>query len=107
MIKFLTTLLTASILLLFISSALAVPPGKTVEWEATGGPGKVVFDGKLHLDKGLKCFNCHTKIFKMRKFSTRMKMNDMFAGKYCGVCHNGTRAFKVDDPTNCSKCHKQ
>lgn len=99
--------MTASSLLLFVSSVLAVPPGKSVEWEAVGGPGKVVFDGKLHLDKGLKCFNCHTKIFEMKMFSARMKMDDMAVGKYCGACHNGTKAFKVNDPANCARCHKQ
>lgn len=102
----LTALLTALNLLLFIISAGAVPPGKSVEWEAAGGPGKVVFDGKLHLDKGLKCFNCHTRIFQMKKFSARMKMEDMAAGKFCGVCHNGARAFKANDPANCARCHK-
>lgn len=107
MTRFILILLTVSILLLFVSSALAVPPGKTVEWEAVGGQGKVVFDGKLHLEKGVKCVTCHTKIFQMRKFSTKMRMDDMAAGKYCGACHNGIKAFKVDDPTNCARCHKQ
>lgn len=105
-ITLLTILLTALILLFLMGGAGAVPPGKTVVWEATGGPGKVVFDGKLHLDKGLKCFNCHTRIFQMKKFSARMKMEDMAAGKFCGVCHNGARAFKVNDPANCARCHK-
>ena len=49
----------------FVGSAIAVPPGKTVEFK--GGPmGKVVFDGKIHMDKGLKCNDCHTKIFQMK-----------------------------------------
>lgn len=107
MAKLVLILLSAAILLLFVSSALAVPPGKTVVWEPSGGPGKVVFDGKLHLDKGVKCVTCHTKIFQMAKSSGKMKMEDMVAGKYCGACHNGTKSFKVDDPANCARCHKQ
>ena len=34
-------------------SAFAVPGGKTVEFDGKGA-GKVVFDGKVHADKGLK-----------------------------------------------------
>ena len=59
-------LLTVLIAVAFVGSAFAVPPGKTVEY-AGGGMGKVVFDGKTHADKGLKCNDCHTKIFKMKK----------------------------------------
>jgi c(7)-type cytochrome triheme protein len=30
-------------------------------------------------------------------------MNDIYAGKFCGVCHNGERAF--DAQSNCTRCH--
>ena len=103
--KTLTILLTVAIAVAFIGSALAVPPGKTVEF-AGGGAGKVVFDGKVHADKGLKCNDCHTKIFQMKKAAT-MKMADMNAGKFCGTCHNGTKAFATKDAANCAKCHKK
>lgn len=86
-------------------AALAVPPGKTVEWDNPAG--KVVFDGKSHADKGLKCNDCHTKIFKMKKAAEGMKMADINAGKLCGECHNGTKAFKASDAANCAKCHKK
>ncbi len=99
-------LLTIAIAVVFIGSALAVPPGKTVEY-AGGGAGKVVFDGKVHADKGLKCNDCHTKIFQMKKGTAKMKMADINAGKFCGECHNGTKAFKSSDAANCAKCHKK
>lgn len=88
-----------------IGTALAVPPGKTVDFEG-GALGKVVFDGKAHADKGLKCNDCHTKIFQMKK-GEKIKMADMNAGKNCGTCHNGEKAFKSSDPANCAKCHKK
>ena len=88
-----------------IGTVLAAPPGKTVEYEG-GGKGKVVFDGKVHADKGLKCPDCHPKTFAMKK-GAAMKMADMGEGKFCGACHNGTRAFKANDDANCAKCHKQ
>lgn len=90
---------------LLAGGVLAVPPGKTIEWENPAG--KVVFDGKIHAEKGLKCNDCHTKIFKMKKGSDVMKMADINAGKFCGACHNGTEAFKANDPVQCSACHKK
>ena len=86
-------------------SAFAVPAGKTVEFDGKGA-GKVVFDGKIHADKGLKCNDCHTKIFPMKK-GGKYTMADMNAGKNCGECHNGTKAFKSSDAANCAKCHKK
>jgi c(7)-type cytochrome triheme protein len=90
----------------FVGSAIAVPPGKTVEFK--GGPmGKVVFDGKIHMDKGLKCNDCHTKIFQMKKGTQEIKMADMNKGQNCGTCHNGEKSFKSSDPANCKRCHKK
>ena len=86
-------------------NALAVPPGKTVAWETP--MGKVTFDGKIHADKGLKCLDCHSKIFRMKKGSTEMKMADIHAGKFCGECHNGTKAYATNNPDNCVRCHKK
>jgi len=89
-------------------SAFAVPAGKTVEFEAKGAPGKVVFDGKAHADKGAKCADCHQSgLFKMKKGGDMMTMKDMEAGKFCGACHNGTKAFGVKDAGDCAKCHKK
>src|SRR5512138_3275926 len=87
-----------------VATVLAAPPGKNIEWEG-GGKGKVVFDGKQHADKGLKCPDCHPKTFAMKKGAT-IKMADMNEGKFCGACHNGTKAFKANDDANCNKCHK-
>lgn len=104
--RLIIALVTIAIAVVFIGSAMAVPPGKTVEY-AGGGAGKVVFDGKTHADKGLKCNDCHTKIFQMKKGAAKMKMADINAGKFCGECHNGTKAFKSSDAANCAKCHKK
>ncbi len=104
--KVLTVLLTLAIAFVFIGSAIAVPPGKTVEYPG-GDAGKIVFDGKFHADKGLKCIECHTKIFPMKKGQITMKMAEINEGKYCGVCHNGTKSFKTSEKDNCAKCHKK
>lgn len=89
----------------FIGAAMAVPPGKTTEF--AGGPmGKVVFNGQLHADKGLKCNDCHTKIFAMKK-GAKITMAAMNKGENCGACHNGSKAFSTSDPKNCKSCHKK
>ena len=84
--------------------AFAVPAGKTVEF-APKGAGKVVFDGKMHADKGLKCAACHPAVFKMKKGADVITMKDMNDGKFCGTCHDGTKAFSSKDAANCTKCH--
>lgn len=97
---------TAAVLVVALAAAgqaFAVSAGKTVEWDTS--MGKVVFKGDDHAGKGLKCNECHTKIFKMKKGATAMKMADINAGKFCGECHNGKRAFKAAG--NCAKCHKK
>lgn len=91
--------------LLLVGNAMAVSPGKTLDWDTK--QGKVTFDGKVHADKGLKCNDCHSKIFKFKKGSTSMTMDELNAGKSCGECHNGTKAFKTSDTANCAKCHKK
>jgi c(7)-type cytochrome triheme protein len=87
-------------------SAFAVPSGKTLEFEGKGA-GKVIFSGKAHADKGLKCADCHPAIFKMKKGADAITMKDINEGKFCGTCHNGTKAFSSKDPANCAKCHQK
>lgn len=97
--------LTLVITVAFAGTGLAVSPGKTVDF-AGGSAGKVIFDGKIHADKGLKCADCHPKIFPMKK-DTKFTMGEINEGKYCGVCHNGQEAFKSSEQANCQKCHKK
>ncbi|HSW62789.1 MAG TPA: c(7)-type cytochrome triheme domain-containing protein [Dissulfurispiraceae bacterium] len=85
--------------------AFAVGPGKVIEWDAPSSPGKVSLDGNIHAEKGLKCMECHTKIWPMKK-GTTMKMDEMNAGKYCGVCHNGNKTFSTRGNSDCTKCHQ-
>ncbi len=103
--KTIISVVAIMVVVMFVGSAMAVPPGKTLDF-AGGAAGKVVFDGKIHADKGLKCNDCHTKIFPMKK-GTKITMADMNAGKNCGTCHNGEKAFKSSDAASCAKCHKK
>lgn len=68
----------------------------------------VIFEHKGHVDMGLDCASCHDKAFEMRKGAAeehpdKFTMEALYAGKYCGVCHNGSDAFASN--TRCTTCH--
>lgn len=87
-----------------VAVAVAVPPGKTLEF-GESPMGKVTFSGQIHKDAGVKCMECHNKDMfpKMKRGTVEIKMADIYAGKLCGVCHNGKRAFEAK--ANCNRCH--
>jgi len=92
------------IILVTAGVASAVGPGKTLEFK--GSPmGTVIFDGTAHKNAGLTCSDCHNpEVFpKMKQGTVTMTMNDLYAGKFCGRCHNGKNAFLIKD--NCTRCH--
>lgn len=62
----------------------------------------VAFSHELHTAM-FKCDDCHTKIFTFKKGGSGMKMDDLYQGKFCGVCHNGQSGFSIND---CQRCHK-
>ena len=99
-----TLLLLIICTLLATGLALAVPTGKTLEF-SNSPMGTVVFDGKIHKEAGNSCKDCHKQgVFpKMKLGTVKITMNEIYAGKFCGVCHNGERAF--DAKANCDRCH--
>ncbi len=105
--KLLVIAVVAVVTFVLSVAAYAVPAGKTLEFDGKGA-GKVVFDGKTHADKGNKCADCHQSgLFKMKKGADAITMKDINDGKFCGACHNGTKAFSAKDAANCGKCHKK
>lgn len=93
--------------IMFVGSsiAVAVPGKKTLTFDKSP-QGVVTFDGTIHKEAGMKCKDCHNKEMfpKMKKGTVTITMNDIYASKLCGVCHNGSKAF--DAKTNCDRCHK-
>jgi c(7)-type cytochrome triheme protein len=68
----------------------------------------VIFEHKGHVDMGLDCASCHDKAFEMRtgaaeEHPEKFTMEALYAGKYCGACHNGSDAFASN--TRCNTCH--
>ncbi|NIQ95656.1 MAG: cytochrome C [Desulfuromonadales bacterium] len=85
-------------------TALAVPSGTIIEF-SDNPMGKVVFNGMVHKDADIACKECHKEgLFpKMQQGTVKITMEDIYAGRLCGVCHNGQRAFAA--PGNCERCH--
>ena len=75
------------------------------------GKTAAVFSHKKHTSREkLKCIECHPRIFIMKVDDKVVKqgnltMEEMKKGKYCGNCHDGTKAFSVSDVQSCRRCH--
>ena len=92
--------------LLFVCTglALAVGPGKTLEFK-NSPMGIVKFDGEMHKKAAASCKDCHNDgLFpKMKQGTVKITMEQIYAGKLCGTCHNGKKAFEAKG--NCQRCH--
>jgi c(7)-type cytochrome triheme protein len=66
------------------------------------------FSHEKHIFAGVHCRDCHKKLFPSKKGATdvnnALTMKAMENGKFCGVCHDGGKAFKVVGK-HCLKCH--
>jgi c(7)-type cytochrome triheme protein len=106
------TILILSLFIAFalVGSAMAVGPGKTIEYP-DGDQGKVVFSGDTHgMKQGMKCNDCHPKPFAMKKGTFKMTKEEHGKPDLCGKCHdgkehNGKVVFSQSDEKDCGKCH--
>lgn len=62
----------------------------------------VIFPHKAHT-QWLSCNSCHPGVFQRKASSTDMSMDEIFEGKFCGMCH-GKVAFPLSD---CFRCHSK
>jgi c(7)-type cytochrome triheme protein len=85
------------------TAAVAVGPERQLEFDSPNGA--VIFDGATHKSAGLTCPDCHNKdLFpKMKQGTVKITMKDLYAGQYCGKCHDGKSSFMIKG--NCIKCH--
>ena len=100
----LIVVITAISLALVASTTFAVSSGKTLEFKGSA-TGVVTFDGAIHQKAVASCKDCHKEgLFpKMKQGSVKITMKEIYAGKLCGVCHNGKKAFEAKG--NCARCH--
>jgi c(7)-type cytochrome triheme protein len=100
-----TIILSIFVAIVFAGTAFAVVPGKKIEY-AGGDAGKVIFSGDTHgVKQGMKCNECHPKPFAMKKGAFKMTKEDHGKPEYCGICHDGTKAFSQSAEADCGKCH--
>lgn len=103
--KIVSIIISVFVAVAFVGTALAVLPGKSVEYEG-GWAGKVIFKGDTHGAKqGMKCNDCHPKPFGMKKGTFKMSLEDHAKAENCGICHDGKRAFSQTAESDCGKCH--
>jgi len=78
---------------------------KDLLYQGTTANDMALFHGDKHLNRGIKCKDCHNKdIFPEKKFgAAKITMKTIAAGKHCGACHNGKQAFSVTG--KCNVCH--
>lgn len=98
------TVLSLCFCLALAATAFAVPSGKIIEFNQSP-MGKVLFDGEKHKAAGATCKECHTDgMFpQMKQGTVKITMEEIYAGKLCGACHNGKKAFEAK--ANCQRCH--
>jgi len=90
--------------LLIASTSFAATGGGDIILKSKGG--NVLFSHEAHVSgKGLKCTQCHDKLYTNAKQHRKVTMKAMQKGKSCGACHNGKTAFSVKG--DCAKCHKK
>lgn len=81
---------------------MKVPQDFDLSTKVDGMPDIVFSHSKHTVWNG--CELCHPEIFvSVKKGSMKYSMNEIFEGKYCGVCH-GKVAFPMID---CQRCHSK
>jgi c(7)-type cytochrome triheme protein len=82
-------------------------PGDLKLTRSADSPGQVVFDHTTHVDSAKpNCTTCHSREFNIVKASGRreIKHDNFDKGRQCGACHDGKKAFKVEE--DCTFCHR-
>ncbi len=99
--------LLVAVFALVVGTALAATTGGGDRTFKPQGAQPVFFSHERHVNlSGKKCSACHYHTFQMAEESYQMNMEKINKGQFCGICHNGERAFGVKDKANCDKCHK-
>ncbi len=98
------------ILMLFITSSLsdaAMASQSAYGILYTKPLESVIFSHQDHTKKGTTCATCHSGLFEMEALHAQnqkdFNMDALYKGKYCGVCHDGKKAFAAN--TQCARCH--
>ena len=73
--------------------------------KSADSPGQVTFNHVTHMDAKPDCTVCHSKLFSILKAPSTARTPITHAvmekGDKCGFCHNGKKAFSLEECTNC------
>ena len=82
-------------------------PPEEITFTRTGNAAPSLFKHGSHGEAN-SCDDCHAgekPLFPQKRSEEVYKMADMYAGKTCGACHDGKKAFEAKK--SCAKCHNQ
>lgn len=82
-------------------------PGELTMTQSGDSPGPVAFRHTTHVDSDKpSCTTCHPREFRILKANAGkrppIRHDEMEKGRQCGACHDGKKAFAMDD---CTACH--
>ena len=81
-------------------------PADIIFGGATGPLPAVIFRHTTHTAfAGGQCVACHPQPFKILHPARRTSHAEMNAGRSCGICHDGRRAFGTAAADACQRCH--
>jgi len=80
-------------------------PGPIGYPRGDASPGQVTFKHPTHLGDKSACATCHPKPFAMKRPAGHRLAGAMHEPSACGMCHDGAKAFGVEDPETCARCH--
>lgn len=95
------TILSATVLALAVLMGTALATGDKALIYGGAGQGKVIFDGRLHASKGLRCTDCHSELSGTWK-KALITMDDHDKPVACFGCHDGKKQFN-----DCEGCHRK
>ena len=87
-----------------LPKAIALP-------RSADSPGAVTFNHETHVDTAKPaCTECHPKLFSILKAGApaprvAIRHESMDKGQQCGACHDGKKAFALQD--DCAGCHQE
>ncbi|MBI4830893.1 MAG: cytochrome c3 family protein [Candidatus Lindowbacteria bacterium] len=94
------------LVLAFASSVAAAKVGGGEITFSVKDAGPVTFSHDIHVGKlGSNCTECHAELYVTKEKHVKVTMEEMKEGLSCGACHNGEKAFNVEE--DCERCHTQ
>lgn len=88
-----------------VTAAVRLPPDLVFE-KTVGRDQAVTFRHATHVEFAAgKCVGCHPEPFKMLRPTRATSHEAMDAGRSCGACHDGKKAFATKEETSCATCH--